>query len=230
MHQNGEINLDKFRSLIWEPIIKKTYDDIAHKINHSKQLNDERMVSVFDEYKDIRAYMIENFLETDRIDRHKISAAIIKAILLNDLFSTPLRLTRDEKKIGLEIYANEILALISGQSIIKKFMLESAMDDKRYSTYSLIEKYGLIYPGTKHIGNIVDGFEYFVMLLYRCRIKNEKPANGESNIIIGTKKKKEEVYKCLNIELLSFIMFLIEEYSLSQFEKHIIAKNYKRER
>lgn len=135
-------DLDK----IWDIVVLKNFGDFESKFP-GIFLYGGCKEDVFREYNKIRLYCKDNYMRDPNkpVDRHKVSAAIMIAILkIEPIKMNAALYQNDSEKKWL---FNEKLAISVGMSILKSFIDEANQGNK-----DMLDKFkkGISYPPTNH--------------------------------------------------------------------------------
>lgn len=138
---------------IWDVLVEENFKDFYHTFPELF-LYEGSKEDFLHEYNKIRRYCKENYMKNSAkpVDRHKVSAAIMIAILKTEPIKMDATLYKNTS--AQKWLFNEKLAISVGMSILKAFVDEANKEDK-----DILNKFmtGIAFPPTNH-GNYLNNF------------------------------------------------------------------------
>lgn len=172
MLKDDEIFIDKNSYYkIWDMIIKPTIQDYKNRYSEIAVSHDARE-AIWQEYVNLNKHSKMIYMKDigGRLDRHKVCACYMYAIIKADTLSCLLAGSNNEQRY---LALNENLAITVGMSVLRAFILSSINSNEDLSDESkkvLAERIygGLIFPDCNH----GDYRNNFVSELYYTKIEN----------------------------------------------------------
>lgn len=194
-------NQDSYNK-IWDKIIKPQITFLNSSVEWISVDMENAKNAVWEEYKTFNSYCKETYMdkEVKRLDRHKVAACYIFAIIS----ASPLKIDKQEMKRAKEqhkiILANEQLAIVTGLSILRCFLYSKLDRENNLKMKECLHKDRKIFKNGFQFpyGNEVSHGDYrtnFAIELYFT--------------------KKEKMY---NILSLSHSLYLLEMYNRNHWE------------
>lgn len=163
------MTFEEFNNL-WDKVICNQVNEIQVRFPDVYFLEDSKQ-GIFDTYNETIDYCKKHYMSDckKRVDRHKISAAIVISVLKNE----PIKYINQKYFSDSPTHwlFNEQLALTTGCSVLKTFILRR-IKERRYEEYSsyseeklkTVFENGIVFPKTYH-GSYKDNllFEFYCM-------------------------------------------------------------------
>ena len=179
---------------LWNNIIYSTAVNLEENNKNSLTFDSSKKERIYSHYENYRKqYKSEWFVKEGRIDRHKIASFMICAIVTEE----PMKIKSNEKNPFEVRASNEMLAILSGISILKSFIIEDFNYSQPKPPDDYIENFakeGIKFPPPS------DSEHYLLQLsrdIYLCRCQNRKTRETIENRLIP---------------MLFHVCFFLEEY------------------